>query len=210
MGCGKSSVGRRLSELLCCRFMDLDLEIERVAGRSIPEIFESEGEYAFRRMEKDRLGYIVSMSEDSVGPRLRYAAAPPSRGWQNANFVQQTYDTLQMNSDFPNHMTHPELVLSLGGGTVMTRECAEIIRERTVCVYLRASVETLTEHLRGETQGRPMLKGNVRERITSLMAQRSSTYESTAHIIIDIDGKSVDEVAENIRNAIERSQRRDI
>ena len=92
----------------------------------------------------------------------------------------------------------------------MTRECAEIIRERTVCVYLRASVETLAEHLEGETQGRPMLKGNVHERINALMEQRSSTYESTAHIIIDIDGKSVDQVAENIRNAIERSQRRDI
>ena len=86
----------------------------------------------------------------------------------------------------------------------MTRECAKIVRERTLCVYLRASVQTLTEHLEGETQGRPMLNGNVRERITSLMAQRSSTYESTAHIIIDIDGKSVDQVAEAVIDSLSK------
>ena len=89
----------------------------------------------------------------------------------------------------------------------MTRECAQIVRERTLCVYLRASVQTLTEHLEGETQGRPMLSGNVQERISELMAQRAAKYEGTAHIIIDIDGKSADEVAQQIRNVIERSSR---
>jgi len=33
MGCGKSSVGRRLSELLCCPFMDLDQIIEEAEGK---------------------------------------------------------------------------------------------------------------------------------------------------------------------------------
>ena len=59
MGCGKSSVGRRLSQLLCCRFMDLDQVIEDKAGRSIPEIFASEGEAAFRAMEKETLAEIL-------------------------------------------------------------------------------------------------------------------------------------------------------
>lgn len=86
----------------------------------------------------------------------------------------------------------------------MTRECAQIVRERTLCVYLRASVQTLTEHLEGETQGRPMLSGNVQERISELMAQRAATYEGTAHIIIDIDGKSADEVAQAIIDSLSR------
>ena len=59
MGCGKSSVGRKLSQLLCCRFMDLDQVIEEKAGRSIPEIFASEGEAAFRAMERDALAEIL-------------------------------------------------------------------------------------------------------------------------------------------------------
>ena len=62
MGCGKSSVGRRLSELLCCPFMDLDSVIEEQAGRSIPEIFASDGEAAFRQMELDALRSIIQCS----------------------------------------------------------------------------------------------------------------------------------------------------
>jgi shikimate kinase len=71
-------------------------------------------------------------------------------------------------------------------------------------VYLRASIQTLAEHLEGETQGRPMLSGNVQERITELMAQRAAIYESTAHVIIDIDGKSVDEVTEAVIDSLSR------
>ena len=63
MGCGKSSVGRRLSQLLCCPFMDLDDVIAESAGRSIPEIFESEGEEEFRLMELETLKEILSTSE---------------------------------------------------------------------------------------------------------------------------------------------------
>ena len=60
MGCGKSSVGKRLSELLCCRFMDLDEVIVEREGRSIPEIFAEDGEGEFRRMEKEALKSILA------------------------------------------------------------------------------------------------------------------------------------------------------
>ena len=61
MGCGKSSVGRELSQLLCCPFMDLDQVIEERAGRSIPEIFAIEGEAAFRVIELGTLKEIVGL-----------------------------------------------------------------------------------------------------------------------------------------------------
>jgi shikimate kinase len=51
MGAGKSAVGRKLAYRLGWRFVDLDQEIERAAGRSIAEIFRTEGEPAFREME---------------------------------------------------------------------------------------------------------------------------------------------------------------
>ena len=78
----------------------------------------------------------------------------------------------------------------------MTEACAEMVRERTLCVYLRASVETLVEHLAREAAGRPMLAdADLRTRIKTLMQQRAATYEKTAHTIIDTDGKSIDEIA---------------
>ncbi|WP_376791587.1 shikimate kinase [Thermoflexus sp.] len=51
VGTGKTIVGRRLAARLGWPFLDFDEEIARRAGRSIPEIFEHEGEAAFRRME---------------------------------------------------------------------------------------------------------------------------------------------------------------
>lgn len=51
MGCGKSTMGRHLAALLRCPFLDLDEEIVRFEGRTIPEIFASEGDAGFRVCE---------------------------------------------------------------------------------------------------------------------------------------------------------------
>lgn len=55
MGAGKSSVGRVLARELGCAFVDTDEEVARTAGRSLPEIFENDGEAAFRRLERDAI-----------------------------------------------------------------------------------------------------------------------------------------------------------
>ena len=50
-GAGKSAVGKLLAAMRGSPFIDLDTEIERVAGKPIPAIFQSEGETHFRRLE---------------------------------------------------------------------------------------------------------------------------------------------------------------
>lgn len=52
MGCGKSSVGRRLASRLDVPFIDADDEIERAAKKTIPEIFADHGETYFRDGER--------------------------------------------------------------------------------------------------------------------------------------------------------------
>ena len=52
MGAGKTSVGRRLAQRLGLSFADADAEIERAAGKTIPEIFADHGEAEFRNGEK--------------------------------------------------------------------------------------------------------------------------------------------------------------
>ncbi len=54
-GCGKTVVGRQLAQRLGWSFIDTDQTIEEQAGRTIREIFETDGEMAFRRMEADLL-----------------------------------------------------------------------------------------------------------------------------------------------------------
>ncbi len=51
MGSGKTTVGARLAERLGWDFLDLDREIERRDGRSVPGIFAESGEAHFRRLE---------------------------------------------------------------------------------------------------------------------------------------------------------------
>ena len=52
MGAGKSSVGRRLAKKLGLNFIDSDDEIEKAAGCTIEDIFDSFGEAEFRQGEK--------------------------------------------------------------------------------------------------------------------------------------------------------------
>lgn len=52
-GAGKSSVGRRLAELLDLPFADTDEMIEETAGKAIPDIFIEDGEARFRAYERD-------------------------------------------------------------------------------------------------------------------------------------------------------------
>lgn len=66
MGCGKSAVGRELALRLGTRFIDTDAEIERKQGQSIPDIFDTAGEEAFRQMETAELYGLILDDTDAV------------------------------------------------------------------------------------------------------------------------------------------------
>ena len=65
MGCGKSTVGRLLAERMRLPLIDLDEEIARAAGKTIPEIFAQEGEAGFRARETAALERALAR-EDGV------------------------------------------------------------------------------------------------------------------------------------------------
>jgi shikimate kinase len=60
MGAGKTSVGRRLANLLHLRFLDADAEIEKAANLTISEIFEQYGEAYFREGEERVIARLLT------------------------------------------------------------------------------------------------------------------------------------------------------
>jgi shikimate kinase len=66
MGSGKSTAGKKLASLLCWTFVDLDKSIEEFAGKSIPEIFEQDGETVFRQIETKILRNLNSLKNTVI------------------------------------------------------------------------------------------------------------------------------------------------
>ena len=63
MGAGKTTVGQRLAALLDLPFVDLDQEIERLAGSTVREIVEGRGEPWFRRLELEALQSVLGRGD---------------------------------------------------------------------------------------------------------------------------------------------------
>ena len=72
-GSGKTAVGRRLASRHGATFIDLDDEIERASGASVPEIFADEGEAGFRRRER---AAVAALGPADAGSALRRVISP--------------------------------------------------------------------------------------------------------------------------------------
>lgn len=159
MGSGKSTVSELLSDKLELELIDTDEAIEEAEGRKISEIFEQDGEEAFRDMETELMEMVIS-----------------------------------------EHMR--ETVISLGGGLPVREKNRELLKRAGKVVYLRTSPETVYDRLKGDDT-RPLLKSeNPLARIKELQDKRGKIYEEAADIIVDTDGKTPAEVADEIISAI--------
>lgn len=65
-GSGKSTLGKQLAQKLQVNFVDLDVEIERTAQKSVTEIFVHHGEDYFRQIESDHLKKWAHINENFV------------------------------------------------------------------------------------------------------------------------------------------------
>ena len=159
MGSGKSTVSELISDKLELELIDTDEAIEEAEGRKISEIFEQDGEAAFRDMETELMEMVVS-----------------------------------------DHMR--ETVISLGGGLPVREKNRELLKKAGKVVYLRTSPETVYDRLKGDDT-RPLLKSDdPLARIKELQDERGKIYEEAADIIVDTDGKTPVEVADEIIAAI--------
>lgn len=92
-------------------------------------------------------------------------------------------------------------VVSLGGGAVLDPDTRRLLRGHEV-VFLRVGVADAVKRV-GLGAGRPLLLGNVRARIKALLDERAPLYESVATVVVETDGRSPEEVAGEVRAAVE-------
>ena len=93
-------------------------------------------------------------------------------------------------------------VLSLGGGAVLDPETRERLAGHDV-VFLRVGLADAVKRV-GLGTSRPLLLGNVRSRIKALLDERTPIYESVATLVVDTDGRTPEDVAEEIETALAR------
>ncbi|MGN0807471.1 MAG: shikimate kinase [Candidatus Coproplasma sp.] len=97
--------------------------------------------------------------------------------------------------------SYNDAVISLGGGCVLRSQNVEALKQTGKIFYLRTKAETIIKRLKGDST-RPLLQGDLEERVNSILAKRSSIYEGVADIIIDTDGFTPEEIAKKIRTEI--------
>ena len=159
MGSGKSSVAAWLMRQYGIPRVEMDREIEAEYGMTIPEIFEKEGEGAFRQKETLLLRKIAEREE---------------------------------------------VVVSCGGGVPTRTENVEVMRASGKIILLTAAPESILARVK-RAENRPVLKGEkTLEGIRELMEQRRECYEAAADYIVPTDGRSVAEVAEEVRSLMQK------
>lgn len=154
MGCGKTSVGIRLSYALRRTMIDTDKWIEKKQKMTVSEIFASQGEEEFRKMETDCLRELLRTADKQI--------------------------------------------ISVGGGLPVREENRPLLSQLGKVFYLKASPETIYERLKTDTT-RPLLQvADPLAEIRRLSEARESAYVSCADVIIDVSGRSFDEIIEQI------------
>ena len=98
-------------------------------------------------------------------------------------------------------------VIATGGGAFADEENRVLLRSYAPVVYLDTAVETLLERLSADL-GRPLLRGGDREEVVrALLARRIPGYR-TADVTVRTDGRTVEEVAGQVADWIDRTEGR--
>lgn len=160
MGAGKTSVGEALARRRGRKLIDTDWLIEEKAGMAISELFEKQGEAAFRQLETEVLMQLISEASGDV--------------------------------------------ISVGGGLPMREENRELLKKLGTVVYLSVTPETVLKRLEGDTT-RPLLAGEHPERkVRELLDLRTPIYKEACHFEAAVDGRTVEELADEIERGVER------
>ena len=97
----------------------------------------------------------------------------------------------------------PNIVLATGGGAVILKENRELMKKASSIIYLSSSVDQILRRT-AKSKTRPLLEksNNRRKTITDIVEARDSLYREVSTHIIDTNGKKLNEVVDEIIEAL--------
>lgn len=98
------------------------------------------------------------------------------------------------------------VILSSGGGLPLRVQNRALLKEAGLVIYLRTSPDTVLKRLAHDTS-RPLLQGeHVQEKVHQMMKEREDCYLDACHEVVETDGKTIGEIAEEIQDLLYRKE----
>jgi shikimate kinase len=96
----------------------------------------------------------------------------------------------------------PDIVLATGGGAVLRAENRRLLRQHGTVVYLRASLDEITQRTRHD-RSRPLLQtADPRAKLQELLAQRDPLYNEIASLVVDTGNQSVRSLVQKLERCL--------
>lgn len=140
---GKTTVGRAVAQALSLPFHDCDREVERLTGRTIPEIFAAEGEEAFRAVESRALAALCT----AEAPCVIATGGGAVLSAENRRLLRRSGTVFWLDRDLKNIMsTDCSGRPLLSGGAEALRTLYKNRRDLyTACAHLLVPDGTITQ-----------------------------------------------------------------
>ena len=104
----------------------------------------------------------------------------------------------ELESDVLFHIEKSKVLVACGGGIVLNKTNRDKLRSSGKVVLLKASIPEIANRLK-DAIDRPLLQENERiQELTKIWSERKDYYKETAHIILNTDGQSPNDVSEDI------------
>lgn len=155
--------------------------------------FMGTGKTTIARKIAEKTGYAVKEMDELIEENMGMTVARIFQDYGEPYFRD-------LESDMAREVAASEnVVISCGGGTIMRRENVDALRSSGKIILLRAKPETVLDRVKKNGEKRPLLsKYQSRGYISWLMKKRSDAYAEAADHVIDVDGRTADDIADEI------------